>query len=137
MENFLKETLKILAKHNIAQSQIEWVQINKKWENWKELKKMINFTYDSGYGIEIINKKLKIVGKDWWLERSVYDGSEWWELKKIPIKPTTHGLNYRDLFDSPYISIKNNIAKRWNKNDDDKIYFRMEESYHIKNEQRE
>ena len=27
---------------------------------------------------------LKIIGKDWWMERREYDGAEWWEFKKAP-----------------------------------------------------
>lgn len=29
-----------------------------------------------------------IVGDDWWMERHEYDGSEWWEFKELPKKPT-------------------------------------------------
>lgn len=25
-----------------------------------------------------------VVGDDWWLERHEYDGSEWWEFKRLP-----------------------------------------------------
>jgi hypothetical protein len=30
--------------------------------------------------------KIIVVGKDWWLERHEYDGSEWWEFKTMPDK---------------------------------------------------
>lgn len=30
---------------------------------------------------------LIVVGKDFWLERHEYDGSEWWEFKSIPMEP--------------------------------------------------
>ena len=30
---------------------------------------------------------LLIVGKDFWLERVEYDGSEWWEFKTMPREP--------------------------------------------------
>jgi hypothetical protein len=43
--------------------------------------------YDNGYGSAKIDLDLKIVGKDWWLERYEYDGSEWWVFKKHPEKP--------------------------------------------------
>ena len=35
--------------------------------------------------------RLRIVGKDWWLEREEYDGSEWWEFRTFPQKPLEHG----------------------------------------------
>ena len=25
-------------------------------------------------------------GSDWWLERGEYDGSEWWEFRREPVK---------------------------------------------------
>lgn len=43
--------------------------------------------YDNGFGATEIAKDLLIVGKDWWLERQDYDGSEWFEYKTMPIKP--------------------------------------------------
>ena len=43
-----------------------------------------NFEYNDGYGIEEINTDLILVGKDFWLERHEYDGSEWWEYKSMP-----------------------------------------------------
>ena len=30
---------------------------------------------------------LVVVGKDFWLERNNYDGSEWWEFKQVPVEP--------------------------------------------------
>ena len=46
---------------------------------------ILNFEYDDGYGITEVNMGLKLVGKDFWLERHEYDGSEWWEYKTLPI----------------------------------------------------
>ena len=44
--------------------------------------------YDDGYGLEEIATDLIVAGKDFWLERHEYDGSEWWEFKKYPTPPT-------------------------------------------------
>lgn len=46
----------------------------------------INVEYDSGYGVQ------ELFGTVWftdntWAERSEYDGSEWWEHKKLPEIP--------------------------------------------------
>lgn len=46
----------------------------------------IDFNYDSGYGGQ------KVYGTVWykdgtWSERCEYDGSEWWEYKKVPEIP--------------------------------------------------
>ncbi len=55
-------------------------------KTWTEFKKWANFKYDNGYGGEEISLKMKVVGRNWWLERHEYDGSEWWKYKAIPIK---------------------------------------------------
>ena len=43
--------------------------------------------YNAGFGIEEINLSLEIVGDNWWLERSEYDGSEGWDYKEMSKKP--------------------------------------------------
>ncbi|WP_421354963.1 hypothetical protein [Streptococcus suis] len=40
--------------------------------------------YDSGYGSANVATDLVVVGKNWWLERGEYDGSEWWNYKESP-----------------------------------------------------
>ena len=40
--------------------------------------------YDSGYGAPEVAQDLLIIGADFWLERHEYDGSEWWEFKRMP-----------------------------------------------------
>ena len=41
--------------------------------------------YDPSWGCEYIPRNLVVVGPDWWLERHEYDGSEWWEFKRVPV----------------------------------------------------
>jgi len=41
----------------------------------------LDFEYDNGYGIQLI-KGVVLMNDGCWFERSEYDGSEWWELKK-------------------------------------------------------
>ena len=50
----------------------------------KEFLEHANVEYNDGYGLEEINTDLILVGKDFWLERGTYDGSEWWEYKSMP-----------------------------------------------------
>ena len=50
----------------------------------KEFLEHANFEYNDGFGSEEINTELILVGKDFWLERHEYDGSEWWEYKSMP-----------------------------------------------------
>ena len=51
-------------------------------EAFKEAAKQIN--YDSSWGCVFIDMTLKIVGRDWWLERFEYDGNEKWVFKSKP-----------------------------------------------------
>lgn len=55
-------------------------------EDLRRFYEEIDFEYDSGYGSE------ELGGTVWfndgtWLERGEYDGSEWWEHKKLPEIP--------------------------------------------------
>ena len=58
--------------------------------SFEDFKKNANFIYDNGFGEEgfasiDIDTSIVIVFKDGsWLERSYYDGAEWWDYKKCP-----------------------------------------------------
>lgn len=86
--NLYNETLEILNENNLTESDVVWVG-NKEFKmSWHEFKEIAyNFWYDSGYGSHQIRPDLLVVGKNWWLERHEYDGSEWWEYKSLPIEP--------------------------------------------------
>ena len=103
MRNLLVETLEILKLCHKTWEDVEFIDMfynkryprnytkynfrdNKRYRLDKEtfLKSAKNINYDESYGRQEINETLKIVGKDWWLERHEYDGSEWWEFKQKP-----------------------------------------------------
>lgn len=46
-----------------------------------------DFEYDNGYGGTYIPMELVVVGNDFWLERSEYDGAEGWDFKTMPARP--------------------------------------------------
>lgn len=50
----------------------------------EEFRKYSNTIYDDGYGAPEVAEDLLVIGKDFWLERHEYDGSEWWEFKQMP-----------------------------------------------------
>ena len=55
-------------------------------EEFKTFLDQMDFEYDSGYGVQ------ELFGIIWltdgtWLERSEYDGSEWWSHKSLPKIP--------------------------------------------------
>ena len=66
---------------------------------WHDFCSKADFEYDNGYGAAEIPMDLIVVGKDFWLERHDYDGSEWWEFKTMPEEPEeTTELNLKAEF---------------------------------------
>jgi hypothetical protein len=49
-----------------------------------EFAEKIDFDYDDGYGQQEVYGVIKLTDGSW-LERYEYDGSEWWELKRVPV----------------------------------------------------
>jgi hypothetical protein len=88
MINLLEETKEILKNNNYTLDDVEWVGTYKHYIDKEEFIKLANRKYDNGYGSQEVAENLILVGKDFWLERDEYDGSEWWVLKKMPKKPT-------------------------------------------------
>lgn len=95
MANLLQETIKILNDCGKTEDDVLWVGCCENWASgrpdvkntWEWFKSKADFEYDDGYGHEEINMSLVVVGKDFWLERNNYDGSEWWEFKQMPVEP--------------------------------------------------
>lgn len=90
MTNLLRETVEMLAAEGLTPDDVRWVGTPDAWCTWAEFAAVANVEYDSGYGGQEVQETLKVVGDDWWLERHEYDGSEWWEMKRRPVKPETH-----------------------------------------------
>lgn len=84
--NLLQETFKILHEHGRTPDDVRWVgnADGTVVSSWQSFEAVANFEYDAGYGGNEITLDLVIVGDDWWLERGEYDGSEWWEFKRLP-----------------------------------------------------
>ncbi len=87
MKNLLEETLRVLAQNNKIESDVLWVGTNTHKTNWQDFKKVSNVHYDDDYGEQEVAKDLLVVGRNWWLERREYDGSESWAYKEPPIEP--------------------------------------------------
>ena len=75
------------------------------WLSWKEFEALANVEYDESYGAQEVADDLLVVGDDWWLERHEYDGSEWWEFKKIPEVPSQKG-EIKTLIGGMWASLK-------------------------------
>ena len=85
--NLLEETLYALRFFGESPENVLFVTDGENYYSFQEFvedAKDINY-YDGYYLIEI-NSELKIVGKDFWLERGHDDGAEWWSFKRIPKK---------------------------------------------------
>ena len=87
MSNLLEETIAVLTENKKSPKDVIWVGNNLGYSTWENFASIANFEYDNGYGSEEVVPSLLLVGKDWWLERHEYDGSEWWEFKSLPIQP--------------------------------------------------
>lgn len=84
--NLLEETRKELEANGKTIFDIEWFG-TEEFVIDHDIQKLFLIDYDNGYGGNEIPMELIVVGKDFWLERHEYDGSEWWEYKSIPKKP--------------------------------------------------
>ena len=85
MRNLWEETMEVLKDHGKTFDDVKFIQGNDfkiTKENFEQVAKKTN--YDSGYGAAHVATDLVVVGKNWWLERGEYDGSEWWEYKESP-----------------------------------------------------
>ena len=94
MQNLLKETIECLNENGRQTSEVLWVgrgfngYANDTYKStWDDFCCKANFNYDDGFGGNEIPMDLVVVGKDFWLERHEYDGSEWWEFKTLPTEP--------------------------------------------------
>lgn len=110
--NLLIETLQTLAYNGKTTQDVKWVgskdgEYSIDWDSFAIIAGDTN--YDSGFGTVYVNSDLVIVGSDWWLERYEYDGSEWWEFKKLPSMKIP-ALSFNNV-----ISLISFLKKKWNK----------------------
>ena len=88
MGNLLKETLRMLEEINKKETDVKWVGTLTHKTTWEDFKKNADVEYNNGFGSPKVAQDLLVVGENWWLERGEYDGSEWWDYKKMPKEPT-------------------------------------------------
>ena len=84
MRNLREETISFLKEHGKKWSDVVGVCGNDFQITKEQFLELANKRYDYGYGRNEVAFDLKIVGKDFWLERQEYDGAEWWEYKELP-----------------------------------------------------
>lgn len=87
MTNLLKETEEILRKHGKTFKDVLWIGGNNFTISIDDFKSLADIEYDEGFGAPEVAVDLVVVGRDWWLERTDYDGAEDWAFKSLPEKP--------------------------------------------------
>ena len=65
------------------------------WERFCELAATVE--YYAGYGAQEVAKDLVIVGPDWWMVRTEYDGAEGWALMRMPTYDISDHLPFGQL----------------------------------------
>lgn len=87
MINLWKETIEVLNRYGKNEADIIWVGGTDFRITLENFKTVADKEYDNGFGAPEVATDLIVVGKDFWLERHEYDGSEWWEYKSHPQMP--------------------------------------------------
>lgn len=102
-KDFLGETREILLDYDKSEDDINFVTDGNAWMTWPIFVCfMRNLRYRIGCGSNVINKNLKLVGRDFWFERATSDGREWWVYKTMPKKPCVRNdLQFlsKDIYD--------------------------------------
>lgn len=99
-KNLLQETLNILYDSSLTEEDVEYVTNGEKiitWDCYKYLAKNINYKQDKSVLTPVIYG-LKIVGKDWWIERNESGNLSWFEFKRLPDK-----ANFTNGFFNPLL----------------------------------
>ncbi|MDL2280340.1 hypothetical protein LJC10_00605 [Selenomonadales bacterium OttesenSCG-928-I06] len=95
MTNLLKETIAILKEHGKTIEDIKWIGCNAFKISLENFLEVADTEYDDGFGSPEVALDLVIVGDDFYLERSEYDGAEGWEYRgKIEEPKDTKEIKY-------------------------------------------
>jgi hypothetical protein len=85
--NLLTETINILSANGKDIVDVLWIGDENYYMSWLEFSSEANRIYHNARGRPEVNIYLKVVGQDFWLERHVCDGKEFWKYKSQCKKP--------------------------------------------------
>ena len=85
MPNLLKETKDVLSGFGKTPNDIEWIGSEDGYITLETFKRLADTNYDSGFGGAEVATDLIIVGKDFYMTRGEYDGSEWWDYHSMDL----------------------------------------------------
>jgi hypothetical protein len=106
--NLAVETISVLSRDGYTVDDIAWIgTYTFKIPIHEFFDVARNTDYDNGYGGVVIPSDLLIVMSDGsWYSREEYDGSEWWEINRIPHKPElTNHLKVKRLCNPDYYTL--------------------------------
>ena len=101
--NFLQETLDFLDENGKKPFDVlivRWFDEKKREQlkcSFDDFCAVANFEYDEGYGCQVINSSLTIIGHNWHCERNEYDGSENWEFRTKIFCPRETGKLTKEI----------------------------------------
>lgn len=86
MMNFLKETLECLVMNHKTPKDVCWIGCasGEYAIIWETFAKIADIDYDNDHIKQEVPGDMVVVGNDWWLERSEYDGCEVWRYQTLP-----------------------------------------------------
>ena len=91
--NLKEETLEVLDIHGKRKEDIKYVRGDEFQINLEQFWTLADTEYDP-YGAPEIATDLMLIGEDFWMERSEYEGSELWDFHTMP---DTTGLPIRKI----------------------------------------
>ena len=107
MKNLLKETIEELERHGKTFEDIDWVGSSDGYIPLDTFKQLADVEYHRGYGCQEVASDLIIVGKDFYMTREEYDGSEWWRYCALDLfKKPVNELKVTKLVGGTWDSLK-------------------------------
>lgn len=85
MTNLLQETTDIMKEHGKTFDDVEWIGSKDGYIEIEDFIRLADVEYDRGFGAAEVAVDLIIIGKDFYLTRGEYDGSEWWEYHSMEL----------------------------------------------------
>jgi hypothetical protein len=114
MYDFLQETVQALADRGKTPDDVQWVgskdgEYAISWDEFAVIAEDVH--YDSDYGAQEVATDIVVVGKNWWMDRGEYDGSEWWDFHVKPTKKRGNTKSFTKVAGGMWDSIETHEAE--------------------------
>lgn len=111
--NLLKETERKLKENNKTWKDVLFIGTNYCKISINNFKKVADTEYDASWGSPEVAEDLIIIGKDFYMTRREYDGSEWWDFHKKPDIPNVPEREVFALTIEQAVSNNINVSCGW------------------------